>query len=565
MKKVIYLFAFMAAIFTSCEPLEDINAEIDALPEEPNIGVFEYTLTGDDYERFDLGFGNFNSEQQAKDSIPSLLSDLYPLYGQGSSVLVTYDLFVGNAEGVSDFTGADVYSLSSEDYFSTGSDAPGFYPNVDPTQEIPSILNDQIDAPVEGQIVLAQYSQYTETPEIGLANFYQAIFPGDFGDFEVISVSGVADLGWSADAGNIVGNGFNGDQAAVEEWIISPEVDLTGETDLLFQITQEIDFLGDPELIDILISTDYTTGGDVDAATWTAFEFDKTAFGNMTPSEDLDFSAYDGETLHVALRYISIEDDPATPDDEGDAARWRVESFAIKNIGISGDTDAKGEYFVYQGGSWEAAEDVYYLSNSDYDSMGEGSGQPGQFNNFSSSTPADNYVPAFLGLKYPFAQEEDQIFVIYKYFSSSSGASIRGNLYTFANGSWMASQSVITTSLQFGFDNGVWVPDNTIRYTVSQPEFDYIAENYATDPIYAAAVSSMANFSNFDRRPANAAYWSDEMILTVFADLLNNVIAPGAENEQKYVMIVDIYDGSNGTEEFSLIKLDGAWVYNTEE
>ncbi|WP_026754183.1 choice-of-anchor J domain-containing protein [Sediminibacter sp. Hel_I_10] len=565
MKKVIYLFAFMAAIFTSCEPLEDINAEIDALPEEPNIGVFEYTLTGDDYARFDLGFGNFNSEQQAKDSIPSLLSDLYPLYGQGSSVLVTYDLFVGNAEGVSDFTGADVYSLSSEDYFSTGSDAPGFYPNVDPTQEIPSILNDQIDAPVEGQIVLAQYSQYTETPEIGLANFYQAIFPGDFGDFEVISVSGVADLGWSADAGNIVGNGFNGDQAAVEEWIISPEVDLTGETDLLFQITQEIDFLGDPELIDILISTDYTTGGDVDAATWTAFEFDKTAFGNMTPSEDLDFSAYDGETLHVALRYISIEDDPATPDDEGDAARWRVESFAIKNIGISGDTDAKGEYFVYQGGSWEAAEDVYYLSNSDYDSMGEGSGQPGQFNNFSSSTPADNYVPAFLGLKYPFAQEEDQIFVIYKYFSSSSGASIRGNLYTFANGSWMASQSVITTSLQFGFDNGVWVPDNTIRYTVSQPEFDYIAENYATDPIYAAAVSSMANFSNFDRRPANAAYWSDEMILTVFADLLNNVIAPGAENEQKYVMIVDIYDGSNGTEEFSLIKLDGAWVYNTEE
>ncbi|WP_047549876.1 choice-of-anchor J domain-containing protein [Psychroserpens sp. Hel_I_66] len=568
MKKVIYLFALVATIFVGCNPFDDINAEIDALPDEPNIGSFEYTLIDADYDRFDLSFGNFGSEDQAKDSIPLLLEELYPLYGEGSSVLVNYKLFVGQAEGVSDYTGATTYQLTNDDYATTGSDAFGFYPNVDPTDEIPAVLASQIADPVDGQLVLATYKQYFETPVVGLANLYQAVFPGDFDNFELISVSGPEALGWTVGAANVQGSGFDGGANTVEEWLISPEIDLTGESDLLFQITQEIDFLGNEALIDILVATDYTTGGDVMAANWTAIDFDKTAYGNLTTSEDFDFSDYDGQQIHVALKYGSIGDDPATPDvDEGDSPRWRVQDFAIRTLGVTGDTDGKGEYFVYNGGSWEEAEGVYYLSDSDYDSMGEGSGQPGAFNNFSSSTPADNYIPTFLGIEYPFAQEEDQIFVVYKYFSSSSGAGIRGNLYTFMSGSWMASQSVIDTSLQFGYTGGEWVPDNTVRYTISGDDYDYIEANYAATPGFEAAVSSMANFGNFDRRDSNPAYWSNDMILTVFSDLLENVIAPTAENGQKYVMTVDIYDGSNGTEDFAFIKdlETGMWRYQTEE
>jgi hypothetical protein len=555
MKKVIYLFALVAAIFTGCNPLDDINAEIDAIPDEPNVGAFEYTLIDADYDRFDLGFGNFGSEQQAKDSIPLLLEELYPLYGEGSSVLVNYDLFVGSAEGVSDYTGATAYQLTNADYATTGSDAFGFYPNVDATDEIPAVLDAQITDPVDGQLVLATYKQYFEDPVIGLANLYQATFPGDYGNFELISVSGPDELGWTVGAANVQGSGFDGGPIAVEEWLISPEVNLAGESDVLFEITQEIDFLGDDTLIDILVSTDYTTGGDVTAATWTAIDFDKTIYGSLTTSEDFDFSDYDGETVHVALKYSSTD---------GDSPRWRVQDFAIKTIGVTGDTDSKGEYFVYDGGSWEEAEGVYYLSNSDYDSMGEGSGQPGAFNNFSSSTPADSYIPTFLGLTYPFAQEVDQIFVIYKYFSSNSGAGIRGNSYMFINGAWMPHENVISTSLQFGYTDGEWVPDNTIRYTVMQSDFDYIEANYAATDGFMDAVDSMANFGNFDRRPSNDAYWSDDMILTVFGDLLTNVIAPGAADDQKYVMSVAIYDGSSGVEDFSLIKTAGEWVYNVE-
>jgi hypothetical protein len=555
MKKVIYLFALVAAIFTGCNPLEDINAEIDALPDEPNIGAFEYTLIDADYDRFDLSFGNFGSEQQAKDSIPFLLNDLYPLYGEGSSVLVNYDLFVGQAEGVSDYTGASTYQLTNDDYAATGSDAFGFYPDVDATNEIPAVLNTQISDPVDGQIVLATYKQYFENPVVGLANVYQATFPDDYDNFELISVSGPDELGWTLGAANVQGSAFDGAANALEEWLISPEINLIGESGLSFQITQEIDFLGDDALIDILISTDYSTGGDVMAATWIAIPFDKTIYGSLTTSEDFDFSAYEGETVHVGLKYSSTDND---------SPRWRVQDFAVRTIGVTGATNSKGEYFVYGGGSWEESEDVYYLSNSDYDSMGEGSGQPGAFNNFSSSTPADNYIPTFLGITYPFAQEEDQIFVIYKYFSSNSGAGIRGNSYMYMNGAWVPSQSVISTSLQFGFSDGEWVPDNTVRYMITAGDFDYITANYAATDGFVDAVSSMSNFGNFDRRPSNAAYWSNDMILTVFADLLDNVIAPGAADEQKYVMSVDIYDGSSGVEDFRLIKLAGEWIYNLE-
>ena len=121
--------------------------------------------------------------------------------------------------------------------------------------------------------------------------------------------------------------------------------------------------------------------------------------------------------------------------------------------------------------------------------------------------------------------------------------------------------AIIIKIYTFGFDNGVWVPDNTIRYTISTPEFDYIEANYGSNPDFETAVGSMANYGNFDRRSNNPAYWSNDMLLTVFADLLDNVIDPNAEEEQKYVMIFDIYDGSSGVEELALIKINGVWDF----
>jgi hypothetical protein len=555
MKRIIYCLAILGITLVGCNPMEDIYNEMDTSA-DPIVGSEAYTLTSDDYAELDLGFGSFSSIEDAKADLPDFLAGKYPFWGQGSSVLVGYQLYIGNAEGVSDFTYSDIYEFSNSDYATTGSDAFGFYPNVNATSAIPAILDAQVTGPTEGQIVLAKYDQYTEVPEVGLADLLFYDFAGSFEGWSVVEEYGDDEV-WTTETGNIRGNGYFGDQTTNAEWLVSPSIDLTGESDLKFQITQELDFAGDVSLVKILVSTDYSS--DVLTATWDEITLANPATGDMASSEDYDFSAYDGETINIAFRYASIGDDPATVGvDEGDASRWRIQSLAIKTLGATGDTNSKGEYFMYTEGSWEAVEGVYYLSSADFDSMGEGSGQPGQYDNFGSSVPPNNYLPTFLSLNFPFAQEDEELFVIYDYFSSSSGAQRRGNLFTVTNGSFEGHESTISTTLQFGFDNGDWVPDNTIRYTLSADDYAAIISALAAD--YPTATGSMGNYGNMDRRAGNSAEWTNAMVLEAVSVVLD-IIDPSAAEEQKYVVTIEVYNGSNTTEDFAVEKMGGEWVY----
>ena len=551
MKKIIYLLTLSAFVFTACNPNEDINAEIDA-QDNPIVGDATYTFTDEDYEALELDFGSFSSVDDAKTMIAPYLQTIAPFqyWGNGSSVTVNYELYVGSADGVNDYTDADSYEFTNADYAATGSDAFGFYPNVDPSEEIPAILEAEIADATEGQILLVEYDQYIDTPEVGLTNLYQTTFPANFDDFELIDASGALDA-WTTGSSNVQGSGFSSGAQANEEWLISPEVDLSDGSDLLFQITQEIDFLGDPSLIDVLIATDYIEGGDVTSATWTALSFDKTIYSSMTTSEDFDFSAYDGETIHIALKYSSTD---------SDSPRWRVQDFAVKAIGISGDAVSYGTYYMYSGGAWELAENVYYLSSADFDSMGEGSGEPGRFDNFSSSVSPNSYLPAFLAINFPYGQEEEELIVTYAYYSSSSGAQVRGNLYTFTDGAWMAHQSTISTSLQFGHDGTQWVPDNTIRYTLVDSDYDVVASTLLTTAGFEDAAGNLDSYGNFNRTGSGSS-WSDEMMFTAMGVVLDN-LDPSAADGQKYITTYNIYDGSSGTEDRSLIKEAGVWVQN---
>lgn len=553
MKKVIYLFAFMAAVFTSCEPLEDINAEIDALPDDPNVGEFEYTLIGDDYERFDLGFGNFSSQQQAKDSIPLLLSELYPLYGEGSSVLVNYNLYDPMV-----FTD---YTLTDEDYdallasgeisnasLNSGSDIRNALEFLYPTAEIGDYVNLTYKT-------LADQIMYTLTDAD-----YALVGNGTYNNFDIREGADEETVeARRAKIQTILLNNFP-DTAVGQQYSVT----YAAYNNSNIELTMLLEFNGTN--YSIIELTSYTLTFADFSAIGVAFETEypepaasASNYGNFDRRPDED-AYWSNDMILEALNEIL----PAA--DEGD--RYNV-TYAIYN-GASGTETMSLEYqsgayiapaqllldktstYAVTTSGWELP---YTVSEEDYEIMGQ------SFENFDENSIYK--LAIYLEQLYPFAQEGDVKAIMYEYYDGST--SDRFSNYRFDGDQWMIIGNVVEMSLKFGFKDGVWVPDNTIRYTVSQPEFDYIAENYATDPIYEAAVSSMASYGNFDRRPANAAYWSDEMILTVFADLLNNVIAPEAENEQKYVMVVDIYDGSNGTEEFSLIKLDGAWVYNTEE
>ncbi|WAC00828.1 hypothetical protein N7U66_11150 [Lacinutrix neustonica] len=103
--------------------------------------------------------------------------------------------------------------------------------------------------------------------------------------------------------------------------------------------------------------------------------------------------------------------------------------------------------------------------------------------------------------------------------------------------------------------------DNTIRYTLEPTDYDFAAAALLNEPGFEAPAASVANYGNFDRRVGNSAYWSDDMVVTALGIILNN-IDPSASEEQKYIVTVDIYNGSNTTEDFSVIKTGGEWVAN---
>lgn len=541
MKKIFLLLTVFTMIFTSCEPLEDINAEVDALP-SAIVGDDSFTLSADDYDELGLNYGSFSSEDDAKTMLPAFLADKYPVWGKASSVNVGYQLYVGNAEGVSDFTSATSYQFSNADYATAGSDAFGFYPDVNELDQIPAILAAQVAAPTEGQIVLAEYKKYTEVPVVGLASIAEYNFAGSLEGWTITDV--VGDLGWTSETGYVQGNGYSGGQQANEDWLVSPEIDLSTESNLKFQITHELDYAGDKSLLKILVSTDYTN--DVAAATWTEITLGTAVSGDMAPSEDYDFSAYDGEKIHIALKYESTD---------SDAGRWRVESLAVKTLGATGNTSNMGAYFKYENGNWEAVEGVYFLSSADFDSMGEASGQPGRYNNFGSSIPPNNYLPAFLANKYPYAQESDELFVIYDYYSSSSGAQLRGNVFTFAAGAWSPFESTISTTLQFGHDGSTWVPDNTIKYTlVRNADYEYMASQL-TAAEYSGLIGNLAKYGDFDYN------WTQDQInyaLALFLDYHD----PSAAEGQKYLLSYVVYDNGENTFQRAFIKTNGAWVVN---
>ena len=528
----------------SCESsLEDTYDELGL--DNTVVGDETITLSDDDYEEIGVANSFFESIDDAKELIPDFLTVRYPVWGKGSSVLVNYEIEFGtDLPEIMGLTNATVYQLGLADYATTGNQGAAFYPDIDSDDFLPEILEDAITMAEEGDMVLARYDQFFNEPEIGLANIYQASFPTNYDDFENIDVLG--DQGWTVGSANVQGSGFQSGAFANEDWLISPEIDLAGQTDLKFQINQEIDLFGSPiDLFDIIVSTDYVTGTDPMAASWTALDFDKTAYGSLTLSPDLDFSAYDGETIHVAFKYTSTDD--VSP-------RWRIESFAIKTIGVEGEVDNKGAYYTYDGSRWEEAENVFYLSKSDYDAMGEDSGRPGRFNNFSNSVAPEDYLPRFLSRTspYDFAQEEDEVLVIYRFFNGSTV--LRGNSYSVVNGEWTPHQ----VQLQFGHDGNKWVPDNTIKYTMGRPDYDLIIA--ALSAKYPDATSSMDNFGNMDRRAGNSAQWTDEMVLEAITVILDG-INPTAVEAQKYIVTIDVFNGSRTTEDFAVIKENGIWVY----
>ncbi|MDV7186779.1 hypothetical protein R3X25_05745 [Lutibacter sp. TH_r2] len=547
MKKFIYLIMAFSLTFISCDPMDDVYDELDAegTTSDPRsiIGSDEYTLTDDDYETLGLDYGSFSSEDDAKTMLPDFISSnsKYDYWAKNSSVLIGYQLYVGSAPGVSDYTSADSYELADADYANAGADAATYsvFTAASPADlNLPSILESNIDAPVSGDIVLAKY-KYAEEPS-DPAVIYTMVND----DYQLI-VDLVANNSDPAISSLVSSYGDSELYTGASAYYGNFDIRLSkrvGQADYDALTTEEEQIAFVDERVQIGVQ-------------W----FLKAKYPNAVPE-------INGQTVNYVITYKTFDDTYTTleptviykctaggSDPEFELVDGPGEDVVYQASTI---TENRGDFYSYTGSEWEKVSGVYFMGSGDFDSMGEESGQPGKYNNFGSSTPPGDYLPAFLNIKYPYALEGDEMIVIYDYYSSSSGAQIRGDLYTKADGVWSGFESTISTTLQFGFDGTNWVPDNTIKYTLVSADYAYMSTELEGNEFFSNVnLGSLASYNDYDYN------WSDEQILYSL-DLLLDYLDPNAEEGQKYLITYLLYDNGLNDITRNLIKTNGEWVWD---
>lgn len=535
MKKILFFLSMISVAFYSCDPMEDIYSELETT-DPSKVAEIEHTLTDDDYKALNQEYGiakffNFNSTDEAKQYVPFLLKKHYPYVGEKSSVLTTYKIYRGRAPEVDVHTGADLHVVNDTDYYLAGTETgdAGFYNNdVLASDQIPQVLAANIIDPADGHLTAVSYEYANKAyADIAGMELIKESFTtqADFDQYTTFSLEG--DKTWvygsfSGD-GHAKMSGYSGGNQPNTDWLVLPELDLSLGDNPVLVVQQVLNYLGSGvigEDIAIKISTDYT--GDVSTATWNNVVADQWPFGgSWTPvTSTVNLEDYAGKQVYIAFFYRSTADF---------APNWQVSEISLE-VGEPVETVTRNIFYSFEGSDWKPVKGVDYLGDEDYDIMGA----PGTYNNFSSSVSPDGYLPAYLKSKYPYAQEEDEQIVVYKYYSSGK-LQTRGDLFTFLNGTWEKYQSVVAEALQFGKEAGEWVPDNTIKYSLTPADYTAIANNDQLGN--ASARSNLATYGNFN---TNGGYWTKEDIVKAI-DFILQTMNPGAAEGQKYLVSYDTY------------------------
>ncbi len=145
-------------------------------------------------------------------------------------------------------------------------------------------------------------------------------------------------------------------------------------------------------------------------------------------------------------------------------------------------------YNYYIGSSYEDVADLdeYVLEDADYDMFAG----PGNYNNFSSSDPADEYIPLILDARYPLAEAGTEIFVQYTYHGTHY------DLY-----------------IELEFDGAVW----TVTGATSGLDVDNAYELEDADYETMLGEGAYSNFSSYDP-PED---YLPDFMLTQFSDAVN--------------------------------------------
>jgi hypothetical protein len=129
----------------------------------------------------------------------------------------------------------------------------------------------------------------------------------------------------------------NPDYEDNENWLVSPEIDLTDYVSAIFTFQTATGYWGDP--LQALVSTNYDGLGNPNSANWTVLDAtmaNNDEFWTWFDSGDIDLTAYSGGSIYLAFKYTSS---PA------EAATWELDNIVIKGLALGiNDNHASQKY-----------------------------------------------------------------------------------------------------------------------------------------------------------------------------------------------------------------------------
>ncbi|MCK4676948.1 MAG: hypothetical protein KAT48_02340 [Bacteroidales bacterium] len=244
----------------------------------------------------------------------------------------------------------------------------------------------------------------------------------------------------------------------------------------------------------------------------------------------------------------------------------------IKFLGSKGD-QMRVTYDYYRGSNDKTKyikDPVEYeLTDADYDAMGTASGEPGKYNNFSSSTLPGDFLPDWLATTYPNATEEASMKIIYEYYAG--GTDTRYSLFYKLDGVWQIVD-VDTYELSSDDYDSMGEPGNYNNFSFSVPHGDYLPVflklkfPYATEGDSKVIMYKYYSSSSGNTYVYAAEYFCDGITWAVYASTIaatspfkfngdNWVIVPPityqfttAAHNKEYTVTDDDYDAvGNGT------------------
>lgn len=606
--------SLLGTMMVSCDPLGDIYQEIDAQGSDVTKSKEEYVLTKADYESIakaalaDAGEDEtnkalankvktdlaLNSFATADKYVPAILKSLYPSWGEGSTVGVTYNFQEEISEEVKQFANVAIYELTDDDYAKVWGEEETMSflsPKHAPETVLPEVLKASMSDASAGSFVAVDYKYDDKDPEYVQG---QDLFSEDFNSLVKGDEVTTTLTDWKSEVveGSVKwkANEYSGDLFAevsaygtggkLDSWLITPAVNITStDAGFTFNVTQRY-YKGN--CLSVYISDTYA-GGEFVESEWvnitSSFNIPQATMDNKANVGTYSLSEYNGKNVYFAFRYQG-EDNVAT-------TTVRVDDVKVTTTRMS-ETNEKPYNALYQfdGAQWKAykGSEAILVAPADYDAMGA----PGSHDNFSSSDKPENYLLQFLAGKYPYAQQGDSKVVLYKYYDSTNKTTTMiGDEYKYDT-AWTLNKNIVTKSKEtYIVVSGQWIFSPIVNVSMTKDDYqilvDWVAENHPgyIDAKYKDSeywFGASVNYSNFNVSLPKRRSNDPDGVLTDKSDeeaevYLANMVAEGAKKllelkypnadaqmngaDVHYVVSTTVYDGGYFVYTFKFKSLGG--------